>query len=522
MRSNTPARDVASSSRRPRPRSDPRLWLRTMARVCRRPNCHDCRSASTASTGCARSRATVWAWRSSRRSPHCTAVGCSSRMWHPACALRWCCRRRRSERCGRQASRWRHELRLAAFHSVIIKKAYGNPGCGSLAGDAQPARKSPIMHPALRAPFDRAAPAMAPLAPAFAAALLVSLAACSSPTAPQSANVTPTLNSIELTAPQLRSVTVAAAEPRSFAIEPAAVGVIDFNEDRAVQISSPYQGRVVRLAASAGDRVRHGQLLFTIDSPDLVQAESTLITAAGALELNNRALERAKGLYAIQGLAQKDYEQVVSDQQAAEGGYRAARDALRIFGKSDADMDRIVQQRSIERQMPVTSPIDGVVTARNAAEGMLVQPGSSPAPFAVADVASKWMLADVPESEAPSLALGQSVAVKVLAFPDRTFQGRISNIAEAVDPNTHRVRVRSEISDPHDELRAQMFASFIVRVGELRALAVPYDAVVREGDGTMTVWVTTDRHRFQRRTVRVGQQQDGYDQILEGLQRSEE
>ena len=357
---------------------------------------------------------------------------------------------------------------------------------------------------------------------ATALVLAAGLAACSGTSrGPQSANVTPTLNSVELTAMQLRRVSIAATELRTFAIQDTAVGVIDFDEDHTVQVSPPYQGRVVRLSARAGDRVHRGQLLFSIDSPDLVQAESTLISAAGSRELTTRALERAKGLNAIQGLAQKDYEQAVSDQQAAEGAYRAARDALRIFGKSDTEIDRIVQQRRIEPQMSVASPIEGVVTARNAAEGMLVQPGASPAPFAVADVANKWMLADVPEADAPSLALGEALTVKLLAFPDRTFQGRISNIAEAVDPNTHRVRVRSEIADPRDELRAQMFASFIVRVAEQRSLGVPYEAVVREGDGTMTVWVTTDRHRFQRRTVRVGQQQDGYDQILEGLQSGE-
>lgn len=370
-------------------------------------------------------------------------------------------------------------------------------------------------------PLARVASALALSCPALACVLIAGLAACTDRTASsESASATP-LNSIELTAAQLRTVSIARAEPHTFALEHTAVGVIDFNEDRTVQVSAPYQGRVVRLSAHAGDRVRRGQLLFTVDSPDMVQAESTVIAAAGALELNDRALQRAKGLYAVQGLAQKDYEQVVSDQQAAEGAYRAARDALRIFGKSNADIDRIVRQRRIERQMPVVSPIAGVVTARNAAEGMLVQPGASPAPFAVADVTSKWMLADVAEADVPSLALGQPLAVKLLAFPDRTFRGRISNIAEAVDPNTHRVRVRSEVADPHDELRAQMFASFIVQVGKSRSLAVPYDAVVREGDGTMTVWVTTDRHRFQRRTVRIGQQQDGYDQILEGLQSGE-
>lgn len=359
------------------------------------------------------------------------------------------------------------------------------------------------------------------LRPALALALLVALASCGTrdALAPQ-ASATP-LNSVELTATQLRRVAIAAAESRVFAIQDTAVGVIDFDEDRTVQVSSPYQGRVVRLSARAGDRVHRGQLLFSIDSPDLVQAESALISAAGTRELTTRALERAKALSAIQGLAQKDYEQALSDQQAAEGAYQAARDAVRIFGKSDTEIDRIVQQRRIEPQMPVASPIDGVVTARNAAEGMLVQPGASPAPFAVADVASKWMLADIPEADAPSLALGQPLTVTLLAFPGRTFQGHISTIAEAVDPNTHRVRVRSEIADPSDELRAQMFASFIVRVGEQRSVAVPYEGVVREGDGTMTVWVTTDRHRFERRTVRIGQQQDGYDQILGGLQSGE-
>jgi cobalt-zinc-cadmium efflux system membrane fusion protein len=353
-------------------------------------------------------------------------------------------------------------------------------------------------------------------------AVLIALAACSNRDAatPAASSAAP-LNSIELTATQLRSVSVASAEMRTFELQHTAVGVIDFDQDRTLQVSPPYQGRVVRLSARAGDRVHRGQLLFTIDSPDLVQAESTVIAAAGSLELDNHALQRAKGLYAVQGLAQRDYEQVVSEQQAAEGAYHAARDALRIFGKSDAEIDRIVQQRQIEPQMAVRSPIDGVVTTRNAAEGSLVQPGASPAPFAVADVERKWMLADVPETDVPSLALGQALTVKLLAFPDRTFQGRVSNIAEAVDPNTHRVRVRSEVTDPQDELRAQMFASFIVRIGQARTLAVPYDAVVREGDGTMTVWVTVDRHRFQRRTVRIGQQQDGYDQILDGLQGGE-
>jgi membrane fusion protein, heavy metal efflux system len=328
--------------------------------------------------------------------------------------------------------------------------------------------------------------------------------------------------SVELSPTQLKSVSVQAVAEHPFTPEQHAVGNIDFDEDMTVQVSPPYQGRIVRLLAKTGDKVKKGQLLFTIDSPDVVQAESTLISSAGTLKLTTAVLERAKGLYAIQGIALKDYDQAISDQQAAEAGYRAARDALRIFGKTGSKMDQIVAQRRVDGEMPVPSPITGVVTARNAAPGTLVQPGGSPAPYAVADVTSKWLLADVPEANLPALRLGQDVDVRLLAYPGRVFHGHITNIAEAVDPNTHRATVRSQVADPDNELRAKMFATFTVHVGNpTRELAVPVDAVVREGDGTMSVWVTSDERLFTRRTVRIGQQQDGFDQIIDGLRSGE-
>ena len=327
---------------------------------------------------------------------------------------------------------------------------------------------------------------------------------------------------VELSATQLRSVLVQAVSEHEFTPEQDAVGNIDFDQDMAVQVSPPYQGRIVRLLAKMGDKVSKGQLLFTIDSPDLVQAESTLISAAGVLKLTTKTLERAQGLYAIQGIALKDYEQAVSDQQAADGAYKAARDAVRIFGKSESEIDRVVAQRRVDAQMPVPSPIAGVVTARNAAPGTLVQPGGTPAPYAVANLANKWLIADVPEANVPALDLGQEVDVSVLAFPGRKYHGRITNIAESVDPNTHRVTVRSEVADSNNELRAQMFATFTVHLGKaVNALAVPVDAVVREGDGTMSVWVTSDERLFTRRTVNIGQQQNGLDEIKSGLESGE-
>jgi len=329
-------------------------------------------------------------------------------------------------------------------------------------------------------------------------------------------------NSVDLSASQLAAVKVQPVEDREFPIEKQAVGSIDFNEDMEVQIFTPYQGRIIALFAEVGDDVKKGQTLFTIDSPDLLQAESTLIAAAGVLELTTRNLARLQQLYVTRAVSQANVEQAVSDQQTAEGNLRAARDAVRIFGKTDAEIDKIVAQRIADPTLVVPSPISGKITARNAAPGLLVQPGNAPAPYTVANVDTMWMLANVAEDDSPAFKVGQQEQVRIAAFPGRTFDGTVTTVGAMVDPNSRRVLVRSEIKDPQHQLRAGMFANFTIDIGTpVRSPAVPLDGVVREGDGTQTVWVTADRRHFVRRTVKIGQVRDGYRQILDGVKTGE-
>jgi cobalt-zinc-cadmium efflux system membrane fusion protein len=115
--------------------------------------------------------------------------------------------------------------------------------------------------------------------------------------------------------------------------------------------------------------------------------------------------------------------------------------------------------------------------------------------------------------------VGQRVEVRIAAFPGRKFDATVTTIGAMVDPTTRRVLVRSEIADPAHELRSGMFAKFTISVAApVRSPAIPLDGVVREGDGTMSVWVTVDRRRFTKRTVDIGQQRDGLRQIRGGVQ----
>jgi cobalt-zinc-cadmium efflux system membrane fusion protein len=323
---------------------------------------------------------------------------------------------------------------------------------------------------------------------------------------------------VDLSEKQTASLKIGPVTSREFAILKTAVGTIDFNENLLVQVFSQYQGKILKAFYNIGDEVQAGNVLFTIDSPDLLQAESSLLASAGVLELQKRVLARATSLLKAGGSAQKDVDQATSDQQTAEGNFKAAKDAVRIFGKSDAEVEQIHVDRKVDSTLVVPSPISGRVVARNAAPGFLTQPGVAPAPFTVADLSTMWMLANVIETDAPAYKLGQEVEVRVPAYPDKVFKGHVTALGAMIDPNTHRQLVRSEIDDPEHLLRSGMFASFVIRVGDpVRSLAVPAEGVVREGDGTMTVWVTKDNRRFTKRTVKVGLQQDGWTQIRAGL-----
>ncbi len=327
---------------------------------------------------------------------------------------------------------------------------------------------------------------------------------------------------VELTESQAAAMKAEKVVVRDFSQEKQAVGSIDFNQNRLVSVFTPYQGRIISASLNVGDAVEKDQVLFTIDSPDLLTAESNLISAAGALLLQSRTLNRTKSLLKIGGISQQQVDQTTADQQAAEGTLKAARDAVRIFGKTSDEVDKIIADRLADPRLVVKSPLTGTVTARAAVPGQLVQPGVAPAPFVVADTSTMWMVANVVESDAAALHVGQEVRANVSAYPGRSFDGKITVLGPSVDPTTRRLFVRSEIADPDHLLRAGMFANFVIRTGDpIHALALPQAAVIREGDGTMTCWVTTDFRHFTRRAVVTGQRQGDFVQIISGLEAGE-
>lgn len=233
-----------------------------------------------------------------------------------------------------------------------------------------------------------------------------------------------------------------------------------------------------------------GSVAF-VEDPAIVQAESTLLSAAATLKLTRKELRRARLLYDTQGVSGREVEQATSDEQTAAAALAAARVALHALGKSDAQIDRMI----------AAGRIDAPPAARAGAQ---------------------WVEANVFEGDIPLIHPSQPVRVVVTAYPGKEFTGRVYRIYATVDPSLHRQTVRCEVADPKHELRPGMLATVTIEVRPpMDALAVPADGVVREGDGTLTAWVTSDRRHFSQRVIKTGLREDGEVQILAGLQPDE-
>jgi cobalt-zinc-cadmium efflux system membrane fusion protein len=322
---------------------------------------------------------------------------------------------------------------------------------------------------------------------------------------------------------------------KPFREEKSAPGKIAFNEDAMTPVFSFYTGRIVRLLAKPGDMVEPGSPLFEIDTPDLMQTEADLLAATSALAKANTALNlahrsesRLHDLYLYKAVALKDWEQAQSDLHNAENDVRAAeavlaatRGRLRVLGKSDIEITRLEGGKGIDRVARVASPIAGTVIARKVGPGQYVRPDNAEPLFVTADLTTMWMLANVAETDVPLIHVGQQTEVRVLAYHDAVFTARIEYIGAAVDATTHRINVRCVVDNRDQRLKPEMFATFRIVTNEaVQSLAVPVSALVREGE-TASVWVAQPEQGFVQRPVTVGLEQEGYTQILSGLQSGE-
>jgi cobalt-zinc-cadmium efflux system membrane fusion protein len=331
---------------------------------------------------------------------------------------------------------------------------------------------------------------------------------------------------------QWASLRLAAVRQVAFRDERATDGKIAINDDTTTPVFSPFSGRVSRLIAKPGDHVERGAPLFAIEASEFVQGQNDLITAVAGvdkaksrLQLAQQIEKRQRELLAIKGGALKDLEQAESDLVNAQGDMRsaeitlaAARNRLRILGRSDEEIAKLEKIDRIGAETIVNAPIGGTIIQRRVGLGQYINTGANDPVFTVGDLSTVWLVANVRESDAPKMKVGAPVEVSVLAYPGRIFNAKLSYVAPALDPNTRRLPVRAEIENPGRELLPEMFASFRIVSGESRLMpAVPQEAVVYEG-AQARVWVARPNEKtVVTRPIEVGTTTNGLVEVRKGL-----
>ena len=350
----------------------------------------------------------------------------------------------------------------------------------------------------------------------------------------------PSQRPFKLTPAQRANLVIEPVTAHVFRDEVTTDGKIAVNDDRATSVFSPNSGVVKRLAVKPGDTVSAGQLLFTIEATDMVQAQNDFITAVDGLSTAQSQLklaqineQRQHELYKATAGPRKDWEQSQADLATAESNVSSAeialeavRNRLRLLRKTEQEIADFQKSGKINPETPIYAPIAGTVIQRKVGPGQFITSGpSDPAGdpvFVIGDLSSVWLIANVREADALKAHLGQDVEFKILAAGDRVFSAKINYASETIDPASRRLLVRATVDNSDRVLKPEMFARVtIITAEEHKSPAVPKDAIIYEGDETH-VWVVGDDGSLELRVITTGLISDSYVEVTKGLKEQEQ
>ncbi len=313
-----------------------------------------------------------------------------------------------------------------------------------------------------------------------------------------------------------------------------AAGRVTFDDLRVAHVFSPVTGRITKILAQPGQRVKKSQPLCVIQSPDLGSAISDVAKAQATLFQAEKDWKRQRELFEVHAAAQRDYE-------AAESAFQNARAELDRAQRKARLLRAAGGVNTVTQEYLLPSPIDGEVIARGANPGLEVQGqysgGANVELYTIGELDRVWVLADVFEMDLPKIKLGVEVTVKVLAYPDARFTGHVEWISGALDPVSRTVKVRCSIANlkaaaasaelAQWELRPEMFGTALISVDADRKLAIRRSAMLLLGEQPV-IFVElgrapTGQLRFERRPVAVDEMEGGdYVPVKSGVARGEQ
>ncbi len=307
----------------------------------------------------------------------------------------------------------------------------------------------------------------------------------------------------------------AKAEVHPLPTSVTANGVVSPDVNRTIHVTSLGSGRVVDLKAKLGDTVEKGQTLLVISSPDLAGAFSDYEKAKADEQLSRRALERAQMLYDRGAIAAKDLEVAQDTEDKAKVDLETSDHRVRILGADPNHPSALIELKA---------PVSGTIVEQNVAGAEGVKSlDNTPNLFTIANLSEVWVVCDVFENDLGEVHIGDSADIRLNAFPDRVYKGKITDISRVLDSNTRSAKVRIVLPNPDGTLRAGMFAVATFRSRKLTdRVVVPATAIMRLHDKDW-IFQKIGANRFRRIAVQAdGLAPDGMQEIRAGVKAGDE
>ena len=298
-------------------------------------------------------------------------------------------------------------------------------------------------------------------------------------------------------------------------------GIVKPNEYREVHVTPIADGIVRHVPVVLGDHVRTGQPLAVIFSSELAEAETQYLAYLAELDAEHKKLQRTQNLVRLGAASRQEEEEVTAAHAAHEAHVRAALERLKLLGAEERQIAALKEAEQIDSNVTVPAPIDGVVLARTANLGLVVNKAQEL--FTVADLSTVWIMASLNEKDFASVQVGSAARITAPAYAGRTWNGRVTYIDPQVDPNTRTAQARIEVANTRESLRFQMYVDVEFTSQGAVGTVLPEAAVQSIGDRRFVFLPIKDNEgSFAMRVVRLGPAANGYYAVLDGLRLNDE
>jgi cobalt-zinc-cadmium efflux system membrane fusion protein len=313
---------------------------------------------------------------------------------------------------------------------------------------------------------------------------------------------------------QMSHVEVVTVQPTTLTRTLRLTGAVAYNAFNTTPVITQVGGPVTRILVVPGERVKKDQPLLTVTSPDYSLLFASYLKAKDTYRVADKNYDRAKDLYAHSAIAERDLLQAESDRNQAQADLNAALLGLKILGIPKPED---LANAPSSSEIPLLSPIGGEIVERDISPGQLLTAGTTQA-FVISDMSTVWVLANVYQSDLAFVKVGDDVVIQTDSYAGITFHGKISFVSPAVDPTTRTLQARIVVDNPGEKLKNNMYVTATVTAGSMQnAIAVPDASILRDDENQPFVYVANGANSFGRRSVEIGQAENGQTQVLKGL-----